>query len=89
MTTLAPLLRTPTSAVWLLLTLATAASWLLGHGHGHGVTAVAIIVIAIVKIRFVGLYFMELRDAPVALRRIFEGYCAVVGATLVGMYLLT
>ena len=34
MTVLAPLLRTRTSAVWLVLTLATVLSWALGHNHG-------------------------------------------------------
>ena len=32
-------------------------------------------------------YFMELREAPVALRLIFEGYCAVVFVTVLGRYL--
>ena len=90
MTVLAPLLRTRTSAVWLVLTLATVLSWALGHHHGgHTLTALAIIVIVIVKVRFVGLYFMELRAAPIVLRGIFEAYCAVVGLTLAVLYLLT
>ena len=44
-------------------------------------------VIAIVKIRFVGRYFMELRDSPPALRAVFEIYCAAVLLTLSAMYL--
>jgi caa(3)-type oxidase subunit IV len=89
MTALAPLLRTRTSAVWLVLTLATVLSWALGHNHGgHTLTALAIIVIAVVKIRFVGLYFMELREAAAVLRGIFEAYCAAVGLTLAVLYLL-
>jgi Prokaryotic Cytochrome C oxidase subunit IV len=89
-TVLGPLLRTRTSVVWLVLTLATVLSWALGHNHGgHTLTALAIIVIAIVKVRFVGLYFMELRDAPIVLRGIVEAYCAVVGLTLAVLYLLT
>jgi Prokaryotic Cytochrome C oxidase subunit IV len=89
-TVLAPLLRTRTSAVWLVLTLATVLSWALVHNHGrHTLTALAVIVIATVKVRFVGLYFMELRAAPIALRGIFEAYCAAVGLTLAVLYLLT
>jgi hypothetical protein len=89
-TVLGPLLRTRTSVVWLVLTLATVLSWALGHNHGgHTLTALAIIVIAIVKVRFVGLYFMELRAAPIVLRGIVEAYCAVVGLTLAVLYLLT
>jgi hypothetical protein len=85
-TVLAPLLRTRTSAVWLLLTAATVMSWALGTHHG---LAIAILVIAFVKIRFVGLYFMELRGAPPALRTAFEFYCAAVFLTLSAMYLLS
>jgi Prokaryotic Cytochrome C oxidase subunit IV len=93
MTVRAPLLRTHTTAVWLLLTAATLLTWSLGgdHGlglsHGHSLTAVVILLIAIVKIRFVGLYFMELREAPPALRAVFETYCAAVLLTLSAMYL--
>ena len=86
MTVLAPLLRTRTSAVWLLLTVATVLSWALGTHHG---LALAILVIAFVKIRFVGLYFMELRGAPPGLRTVFELYCAAVVLTLSAMYLLS
>jgi hypothetical protein len=93
MTVLAPLLRTRTTAVWLLLTAATLLTWSLGtdHGlgmsHGHTLTAVVILVIAIVKIRFIGMYFMELRHSPPALRAVFEIYCAAVLLTLSAMYL--
>jgi Prokaryotic Cytochrome C oxidase subunit IV len=85
-TVLAPLLRTRTSAVWLLLTVATVLSWALGTHHGF---AIAILVIAFVKIRFVGLYFMELRGAPPALRAVFETYCVAVVLTLSAMYLFS
>jgi Prokaryotic Cytochrome C oxidase subunit IV len=95
MTVLIPLLRTRTSAVWLLLTAATVLSWSLGanHGigasHGHELAALSILVIVFVKIRFVGLYFMELRGAPLAVRSVFEIYCAAVLLALSAMYLLS
>jgi hypothetical protein len=85
MTVLAPLLRTRTTAVWLLLTAATVLSWSLGADHG---LAIAILVIAFVKIRFVGLYFMELRCAPPALRAVLEIYCLAVFLTLSALFLL-
>jgi uncharacterized membrane protein len=78
MTTLASLLRTRTTAVWLVLTLATLLSWSLGGHHtlgmsnSHALAGIAILLIAFVKIRFVGLYFMDLRGAPTVLRIIFE-----------------
>ena len=92
MTVLAPLLRTRTTAVWLLLIAATLLTWSLGTDHGLGLsqllpTAVVILLIAIVKVRFIGLYFMELREAPPALRAVFEIYCAAVFLTLSAMYL--
>lgn len=83
MTLLPPLLRTRTTAVWVLLTVATLLSWTLGTHHG---LAIAILVIAFVKIRFVGLYFMELRGAPPVLRVVFETYCLAVLLTLSATY---
>jgi len=94
MTTLAPLLRTRTTAVWLALTLATLLSWSLGGHHtvgmsnSHALAGISILLIAFVKIRFVGLYFMDLRGAPALLRTMFEAYCIVVCASLAVMYLL-
>jgi len=86
------LLRTPASVVWLVLVSATAFSWTLGAGHGLGPDAqqlagIAILAIAFVKIRFIGLYFMELREAPILLRGIFEVYCAAVGTLVIALFL--
>jgi hypothetical protein len=95
MTVLAPLLRTRTSAIWLVLMAATLLSWSLGTdpsrglSHGHSLAALSILVIAFVKIRFIGRYFMDLRDAPPALRAVFEIYCAAVLISLSSMYLLS
>jgi caa(3)-type oxidase subunit IV len=61
------LLRTPATGVWVVLIVATAATWTLGTNHGfgnHTLASVAILLIAFIKVRLVGLYFMELRDAP-------------------------
>jgi hypothetical protein len=67
--------------VWTLLVVATITSWSLG-----GAT-VAVLVVAFVKVRLVGLYFMELRSAPVPLRLLFEGWVVVVCSILIGLYL--
>jgi Prokaryotic Cytochrome C oxidase subunit IV len=85
------LVRTPASAVWLVLVAATVFSWSLGTGHGFGagsqqLAGAAILVVALVKVRFIGLYFMELRDAPFVLRGLFEAYCAVVCAAVVVLF---
>ena len=88
------LILTRTSAVWGLLILATGVSWWLGTDHGfgsasdhHGATVI-ILTVAMLKVRLVGLHFMELRDAHPALRAIFETYCVGVCAAMVLSYLL-
>lgn len=83
------LLKSRISLVWLLLIVATLISWWIGTDHGvhpHLATTI-VLVVAFVKVRFVGLYFMELRDAPVRLRLALEGWCLIVCAVLIIMYL--
>lgn len=87
------LVRNNASIAWLALTALTLISWALGTQHGlggadHVPASLVIFVVAVFKVRLVGLYFMELREAPLALRGIFEGYCVVLLGLLVGMYLL-
>lgn len=77
--------------VWLGLVLATATTWWVGADHGLGrgdAAALLVIAIAFVKVRFVGLHFMELRTAPRALRLAFEGYLVVTAVTLGVLYLV-
>jgi heme/copper-type cytochrome/quinol oxidase subunit 4 len=83
-------LRTdPAIIVWLVLVLATFLSWWLAteRWHGSDLGAVAILVVAAVKIRLVGLHFMELSDAPPLLRAMFELYVLALLAGLVGFLL--
>jgi hypothetical protein len=47
-----------------------------------------IMFVSFVKIFLVGMYFMELRDAPDALRAVFLGYCLLVFGLITGMFLL-
>jgi hypothetical protein len=49
---------------------------------------VVILLIAFIKVRLVGLYFMELRGAPTVLRGLFEAYCAIVCTVVVLVFLL-
>jgi heme/copper-type cytochrome/quinol oxidase subunit 4 len=89
--TRAGLLRSPISAIWGVLIAATLTSWWLGTDHGVSskeTASVLILLVAFVKVRFVGLYFMELRHAPLPLRLIFEGWCAVVSTAVIVMYLV-
>jgi heme/copper-type cytochrome/quinol oxidase subunit 4 len=86
---LTTLLKSRISLVWLLLIAATLVSWRVGTDHelhAHLATTIVVLV-AFIKVRFIGLYFMELREAPTPLRLIFEGYCALVCAVVIVMYL--
>jgi len=81
------LVRNRAGVSWLLLVAATLASWLVGAEHGTGsLVAVVVLAIAAVKIRLVGLDFMELRHAPIPLRAAFEVYCVTLWAVLSGLY---
>jgi len=85
--------RTRATGVWLILVLATSLSWLLGtdgglSDHGHRLASVAILAVALFKVRLVGLYFMDLRNAPAVLRGLFEGYCVAVCAATISLFLL-
>ena len=72
----------------LILNAATLASWAVGADHGTGSwVAVAVLGIAAIKVRLVGLDFMELRHAPIPLRVAFEIYCVGLWALLSGLHL--
>jgi hypothetical protein len=82
------LLRARSTPVWFILVVATIVSWAVGSDHETGsAIAVLVLAVAVIKVRFVGLDFMELRRAPLPLRGMFEGYCVVLWCALAGMYL--
>ena len=86
------LLRMNATYIWMLLMALTAMSWALGSEHGlgsssHAIASLVILGVAVIKIRLVGLHFMELRRAPGYLRGAFELFCTVLFALLSGMYL--
>jgi hypothetical protein len=82
------LFRARSTVVWLGLVVVTLVSWAVGaeHGVGSGI-GVFVLALAAVKIRFVGLDFMELRNAPLLLRGAFEAYCVILWLVLAGVYL--
>jgi hypothetical protein len=71
------------TAVWMVLLMATCATWWLGTGHagyrGAHWEVLSLILVACVKIHLVGYEFMELRGAPVALRAAFSVWVAAFG----------
>ena len=82
------LFRARSTVVWVVLVVATIVSWAVGSEHGTG-SAIAVVVlgVAVFKVRYVRLDFMELREAPLLLRGMFECYCVVLWCVLAGMYL--
>jgi flagellar motor component MotA len=88
---LATLLRNRITAVWFVLIAGALMSTDLGTGHGissHQAASVVIIMVAFIKVFLVGMYFMELREAPNVLRGVFCGYCLLVFSVVTGMFLL-
>ena len=82
------LLRTRSTAIWLLLVVATLLSWAMGHGFaGPSQAGVAILVIALIKFRCILFEFMELRDAPKAMRLAGNLWCLLLAIVLVGLFL--
>lgn len=78
------------TTVWMFLvaaTVLTAAVGLEQHGDSRGV-GLLLLCIAFVKIRLVALHFMEIREAPLPLRILIEGYVGVTFVALALIYLL-
>lgn len=80
------------TTVCLALTGITLLSWWLGASHGHhaftlnaGIT-VGVILMAALKVRVIAWEFMELRQAPVQMRRVADGLLASIIATLLVLY---
>ncbi|MFE3056929.1 cytochrome C oxidase subunit IV family protein [Nocardia sp. NPDC059239] len=86
------LVRGRVTAIWGVLVMATVVSWFLGThgGHdrtaGHPISSVVIVLVAFIKVRLIGMYFMELRAAPLLLRTLYESYCLIVCGVVIGMY---
>jgi hypothetical protein len=79
-------------AVWLLLVVATVFSLSLFEASkftdAMRYVGFVVIAVAFIKVRFIGLDFMELRHAPRPLRVAFEAWLLVIVGTLMTMYSL-
>lgn len=77
------------TAVWMLLVAATVLTAVLGLEQHGGSTAVGLVLLAIafVKIRLVALHFMDVREAPPALRLLVEAYAGLTFVALAAIYL--
>ena len=83
------ILQKPVSLVWLVLMLATCVTtwWLSKDGVSPVVAAVSIFLIAAVKARLVLMHFMELKNAPLPWRLVFEAWVLISTAAVLGIYL--
>ncbi|GGL10166.1 cytochrome C oxidase subunit IV family protein [Nocardia jinanensis] len=91
METTTAFIRDRVTVVWGFLVAATLLSFWLGAEHGissDNMRTAVILLVAFVKVRLIGLYFMELRDAPMALRGAFETYCLTAYVTLTAFYVV-
>jgi heme/copper-type cytochrome/quinol oxidase subunit 4 len=86
-----PLLRERVTWVWLgLMALTCITTWGLSKDLFSPAVAVAgIFVIAAVKVSYVMLDFMELRDAPIPVRVAFQAWPVVVAAVILGFWFAT
>ena len=81
------------SIVWLFLAALTGLSWLLADGYeptdpqAFTYVAVGLFALAFFKVRLVIMYFMEVLDAPWALRGLFEVWVVGVFIAVVSFYL--
>jgi hypothetical protein len=81
--------------VWLILSAMTLAYvWLDRSADDDGVlkastvVTVSAIVIALVKVRIIFREFMEVRHAPVLLRRLTDGWVVLMAVCLLGSYFI-
>jgi hypothetical protein len=81
------LFRHRTTAIWAALVACTCLPLAFGAAHGARVAVASALVIAFVKVRFVGLEFMELRNANKVLRRLFQAWALLVGTAVLVLYL--
>ena len=76
--------------LWLLLVAATVLSVCLFEvsqvRSSVRFAGCAVIAIAFVKVRYIGLDFMELRQAPRPMRIVFELWLLCIAGALIGMY---
>jgi hypothetical protein len=83
--------RERVTMVWVGLVLATCVTtWGLSKDlFDPAVAVVGIFLIAALKVRYVMLDFMELRQAPLPVRVAFEAWPAVVAAMILGFWFAT
>jgi len=77
------------TVVWLLLLLSTMVSWWVGGStvQSAQVGSAIVLTVAFFKVHLVGMYFMEIKHAPLPLRMVFQAWGLIVGSGLIVVYL--
>lgn len=85
------IIRDRITGVWLVLVLATLASWVLGsEDAGDPRTgSCVILLIAFIKVRLIGRYFMEINGSAQLLRIAFDIYVVGSYVLLTCLYLVS
>lgn len=85
------ILRERITVVWLgVMMLTVLTTWgLAKQALPPAVAVTGMFLIAAVKVRYVMLDFMELRQAPPRVRAFFEGWIVVVVAVILGFWFAT
>ena len=81
-----------TTAIWLILILASFLTWWLGTNDyrdqlSDRVMIAAVVVIAFLKAYLVGMEFMEVRGAPAVLRGLLTGWVGLLAVAVTTLYL--
>lgn len=77
--------------VWIALIAATLCAFglqLEGLALSHRVVSSAILAIAFIKVRLIGLHYMELGATVIPLRLAFEAWVLLLAVTLITMFAL-
>jgi heme/copper-type cytochrome/quinol oxidase subunit 4 len=83
-------LKTTAIVVGVALAALTVGSYFLGIEHLFGYTRVAmaaVLLVAFVKVWLITQYFMDIRHAPRWLSAIVNGWTAVSGVVVIGLYI--
>ena len=79
--------------VWFFLAALTCLTWFLGDGYDPAspelfkIFSISLLGLAFFKVRLVIMHFMEIGNAPVVLRLIFESWLLVICGILILLYL--
>lgn len=83
-------IKQPVSLVFVVLVMGTLVSWILGYEVESEASlrfsSTGMILIAAVKVRLVIWYFMEVKDAPAALKWLLDAWLILVTAGILANY---